>query len=118
MQPLNHLLSTLTQAKAKVEGVEGDSIEVEVMAEVVVMVEVEVKIKMSIITSPILLLMAMVKMIKAQASGGFPRRQPFCFYCKQQGAERSDHWPNRCQLLTHALKEYHDTESRTGHTDH
>ena len=55
---------------------------------------------------------------QAQASGGFPRRQPFCFYCKQQGAERSDHWPNRCQLLTHALKEYHDTESRTGHTDH
>ena len=37
---------------------------------------------------------------------------------KQQGAERSDHWPNRCQLLTHALKEYHDTQSRTGHTDH
>ena len=55
---------------------------------------------------------------QAQASGGFPRRQPFCFYCKQQGAERSDHWPNRCQLLTHTLKEYHDTESRTGHTDH
>ena len=55
---------------------------------------------------------------QAQASGGFLRRQPFCFYCKQQGAERSDHWPNRCQLLTHALKEYHDTESRTGHTDH
>ena len=81
------------------------------MAEVVVMVEVQVKIKikMSIITSPILLLMAMVKMIKPK---------PFCFYCKQQGADRSDHWPNRCQLLTHALKEYHDTESRTGHTDH
>ena len=55
---------------------------------------------------------------QAQASGGVPRRQPFCFYCKQQGAERSDHWPNRCQLLTHALKEYHDTQSRTGHTDH
>ena len=55
---------------------------------------------------------------QAQASGGIPRRQPFCFYCKQQGAERSDHWPNRCQLLTHALKEYHEHESRTGHTDH
>ena len=55
---------------------------------------------------------------QAQASGGVPRRQPFCFYCKQQGAERSDHWPNRCQLLTHALKEYHENESRTGHTDH
>ena len=55
---------------------------------------------------------------QAQASGGVPRRQPFCFYCKQQGAERSDHWPNRCQLLAHALKEYHDTQSRTGHTDH
>ena len=54
----------------------------------------------------------------AQSSGGIPKRQPFCFYCKQQGAERSDHWPNRCQLLTHALKEYHDHESRTGHTDH
>ena len=53
----------------------------------------------------------------AQAFGA-PRRQPFCFYCKQQGAERTDHWPNRCQLLTHALKEYHDTESKTGHTDH
>ena len=55
---------------------------------------------------------------QAQASDGFPKRQPFCFYCKQQGAERSDHWPNRCQLLTHALKEYHENESRTGHTDH
>ena len=54
----------------------------------------------------------------AQASGGIPKRQPFCFYCKQQGAERSDHWPNRCRLLTHALKEYHEQESRTGHTDH
>ena len=72
MQPLNHPLSTLTQAKAKVEGVEGDTIEVEVMAEVVVMVEVEVKIKMSIITSPILLLMAMVKMIKPKLLVVFP----------------------------------------------
>lgn len=54
---------------------------------------------------------------QAQASGGVPKRQPFCFYCKQQGAGRSDHWPNRCQLLTHALKEYHEHESRTGHTD-
>ena len=74
MQPLNHPLSILTQAKAKVEGVEGDSIEVEVMAEVVVMVEVEVKIKikMSIITSPIILLMAMVKMIKPKLLVVFP----------------------------------------------
>ena len=54
----------------------------------------------------------------AQASGGIPKRQPFCFYCKQQRAERNDHWPNRCRLLTHALKEYHEQESRTGHTDH
>ena len=50
----------------------GFNLGVEVMAEVVVMVEVEVKTKMSIITSPILLLMAMVKMIKPRLLVVFP----------------------------------------------
>ena len=55
------------------------------MAEVVVMVEVEVQIKMSIVTSPILLLMAMVKMIKPKLLVVFPEDSLSVFIVNSKG---------------------------------
>ena len=44
-------------------------------------------------------------------------RQPFCFYCKNQGSDQYNHWPNRCELLGSVISGYHQEQSKTGHTD-
>ena len=53
--------------------------------------------------------------------GGFGQtrtpRQPFCFYCKNQGSDQYNHWPNRCELLGSVISGYHQEQAKTGHTD-
>ena len=44
-------------------------------------------------------------------------RQPFCFYCKNQGSDQYNHWPNRCELLGSVISGYHQEQAKTGHTD-
>ena len=44
-------------------------------------------------------------------------RQPFCFYCKNQGSDQYSHWPNRCELLGSVISGYHQEQAKTGHTD-
>ena len=45
-------------------------------------------------------------------------RTPFCFYCKKQKADKTDHWPSQCQLLGNILANWHAEESPSGHQDH
>lgn len=45
-------------------------------------------------------------------------RTPFCFYCKKQKADKTDHWPSQCQLLGNILSDWHAGESQSGHQDH
>ena len=45
-------------------------------------------------------------------------RTPFCFYCKRQKADKTDHWPSQCQLLGNILTSWHAEESQNGHQDH
>lgn len=45
-------------------------------------------------------------------------RTPFCFYCKRQKADKTDHWPSQCQLLGNILADWHAEESQSGHQDH
>ena len=44
-------------------------------------------------------------------------RQPFCFYCKNQGSDQYNHWPNRCELLGSVISGYHQEQAKTGHTN-
>ena len=44
-------------------------------------------------------------------------RQPFCFYCKNQGSDQYNHWPNRCELLGSVISGYHQEQAKIGHTD-
>ena len=44
-------------------------------------------------------------------------RQPFCFYCKNQGLDQYNHWPNRCELLGSVISGYHQDQAKSGHTD-
>ena len=44
-------------------------------------------------------------------------RQPFCFYCKNQGSDQYNHWPNKCALLNSVIDSYHQDQARSGHTD-
>ena len=45
-------------------------------------------------------------------------RTPFCFYCKKQKADKTDHWPSQCQLLGNILAYWHAEEFQSGHQDH
>ena len=73
------------------------------MAEVVVLVEVEVKTKMNKITSPNLQ-EAMVKMTKLKLLVVFQKGSLSAFIVSSKGLKGVDHWPNRCQLLTHGFE--------------
>ena len=44
-------------------------------------------------------------------------RQPFCFYCKNQGLDQYNHWPNRCELLGSVISGYHQDQAKSGHSD-
>ena len=44
-------------------------------------------------------------------------RQPFCFYCKNQGSDQYSYWPSRCELLGSVISGYHQEQAKTGHTD-
>ena len=45
-------------------------------------------------------------------------RTPFCFFCKKQKADKTDHWPSQFQLLGNILSDWHTGESQIGHQDH
>ena len=44
-------------------------------------------------------------------------RQPFCFYCKNQGSDQYNHWPNGCELLGSVISDCHQDQAKSGHTD-
>ena len=45
-------------------------------------------------------------------------RTPFCFFCKKQKADKTDHWPSQYHLLENILSDWHSGESQSGHRDH
>ena len=43
------------------------------------------------------------------------RRTPRCFHCINNGADRTDHWPNQCDWLKTILQDWHSSQSGNGH---
>ena len=99
-----------------VEGVGEVEAEVEVMVMKMVVAKAKLQLNSQQLTEVVSMINLREPLVVVMGQTRTPR-QPFCFYCKNQGSDQYNHWPNRCELLGSVISGYHQEQAKTGHTD-